>query len=86
MNSYNSRQVELFQKKMFYEVIIGGLVGLATYMYLHYLNKNKQQKQLQQVKYLLSNALCGDLQSLDEALKKNDISSLKTLQSSSVFS
>lgn len=31
---------------MWYEVVIGGLVGLATYMYLHYLNKNKQREQI----------------------------------------
>ena len=34
---------------MFYEAVIGGLVGLATYMYLHYLNKSKQRKQIEQV-------------------------------------
>ncbi|XP_063685050.1 uncharacterized protein LOC134819187 [Bolinopsis microptera] len=33
---------------MFYEAVIGGLVGLATYMYLHYLNKSKQRQQIEQ--------------------------------------
>lgn len=31
---------------MFYEVIIGGLVGVATYMYLHYLQKSKAAREL----------------------------------------
>ena len=34
---------------MWYEVLIGGLVGLATYMYLHYLAVSKTRQQLQRV-------------------------------------
>ena len=34
---------------MWYEVLIGGLVGLATYMYLHYLTVSKTRQQLQRV-------------------------------------
>ena len=35
---------------MWYEMLAGGLVGLATYFYLHYLQKKKIQEQLDEVR------------------------------------
>ncbi|XP_063685510.1 uncharacterized protein LOC134819485 [Bolinopsis microptera] len=49
---------------MIFEILIGGLVGLATYTYLHYLNKSKKIKKLQQ-KVEVQTAINADEKSTD---------------------